>query len=1161
MPLIVIVDFIGVLIEAPELLGGFERVKPEKEKKKEYRKAWKRLIKEDNRYFEGAVIDPPARELWFTLLSLVKENVIEPPIIFLGGLSNEQTIYERMKTCITRLLGDDCQIKADISYNKMEFLAELSKERDCQASRIVLIDDNKKWTDTHQNTGGTTFHFLRESFQASDLRELLLSSAGRVEDKAEGEERKKSKGSYEGTTTSTPIEPYYDHNFDPGTKDEFEPETLVDSVGQGSSLPHENNYQDCLYTVALMFTKTLAHIADLETGVGPQEEAPYSRLSKFFEGTTPAGKGRANTCLALAYMEYIAFPSLVKASCCMEEPFQKVVDRLGLLDDKRYSGSAQKKFVREEASNPAELHMLMMAGIYMFFWRYDKILRLSMRDELTLMQGGHLAENESTRLEHLVSYGKEILDACDKGRYPRLMPIFTTQQHLKCYVQNVEWFGGKILLPQMVMSKPPGREPAPIEQKREALHALVQGLSEAVRGIDTLDITSIESAKSYNSILNRGTQRLSWTGLAKAFTRKQRKMCSTDFKMSGLLKKEPIYFVSMAVASSIKHLTDLAREPGVFPNEDSASSSESGSLSPARKKAKRAITTVKELRLLIVELLLLLLDTSDRDVLMSAVTPLAGWAWNLLLPLLATSGTTASNFVCVSRDVKDQATRCAYFDLGPGSELKDPLYPEFFHMRNSRPMMKDDGTGYNSQEDKRSNEESFKKFSQYVVLSRKLTQPMRLVHKVNIKQGERHDAMNRPKYMQPVHDANPLNYQLDNSGIYKTSLPIQYKWYVSERTPKSELALEALRHKDGESPGHLHVEELGTVIIADKIARGIRGCLTDNLEVDHFKRSNTIFVPIKPLKWRKRSREEHDGGLILSPTPGADISYVAEWASAQLGQVAFMDLVFLIYQDIIRAPGIYPGIAREGEPCDTFAPRGEALAMGARYLGSYPIFSNYKWYEGRKSLINGRNEELLRMDKGQLAEYLRSTESRRRKEWPFLVHGYTYEYNEAIPAKKQEECACLAACLGAQRLVKLCDAILQRPETYVYKGAPDIVFYRKDVCSGSFKPQGIRPAEYSHGSKEACMYRSVMRGVNKDVTSPDDRAFLVNPNGGTKMAQKCLKQPWLHDNIFAVEVKSANDTLSDVQMCWLQLLRDEVGMHAEVLRVDEQRNTPVGGKH
>ena len=93
------------------------------------------------------------------------------------------------------------------------------------------------------------------------------------------------------------------------------------------------------------------------------------------------------------------------------------------------------------------------------------------------------------------------------------------------------------------------------------------------------------------------------------------------------------------------------------------------------------------------------------------------------------------------------------------------------------------------------------------------------------------------------------------------------------------------------------------------------------------------------------------------------------------------------------------------------------------------------------------------------------------------------------------------------------------------------------------------------------MYRSVMRGVNKDVTSPDDRAFLVNPNGGTKMAQKCLKQPWLHDNIFAVEVKSANDTLSDVQMCWLQLLRDEVGMHAEVLRVDEQRTTPVGGKH
>ena len=36
-----------------------------------------------------------------------------------------------------------------------------------------------------------------------------------------------------------------------------------------------------------------------------------------------------------------------------------------------------------------------------------------------------------------------------------------------------------------------------------------------------------------------------------------------------------------------------------------------------------------------------------------------------------------------------------------------------------------------------------------------------------------------------------------------------------------------------------------------------------------------------------------------------------------------------------------------------------------------------------------------------------------------------------------------------------------------------------------------------------------------------------------------------------MEVKSAKDHLSEFQMCWLQLLRDEVGLHVEVLRIDE----------
>ena len=174
-----------------------------------------------------------------------------------------------------------------------------------------------------------------------------------------------------------------------------------------------------------------------------------------------------------------------------------------------------------------------------------------------------------------------------------------------------------------------------------------------------------------------------------------------------------------------------------------------------------------------------------------------------------------------------------------------------------------------------------------------------------------------------------------------------------------------------------------------------------------------------------------------------------------------------------------------------------------------------------------------------------------------MVNGYTYARDEAIPPHKLEECACVAACLGAERLVKLCDNILRRPETYMYKGAPDILFYRKDIFFGKDKQPIIAPVKYSFISDEARRYRSIMRCVNHDITNYADRFYIVNPNGELRTAQKCLKRPWLYDNIFAVEVKGGNDTLSDVQMCWLQLLRDEIGVHVEVLLVDEMKSTPV----
>ena len=184
--------------------------------------------------------------------------------------------------------------------------------------------------------------------------------------------------------------------------------------------------------------------------------------------------------------------------------------------------------------------------------------------------------------------------------------------------------------------------------------------------------------------------------------------------------------MAMAVASSINHLTDLAaqaQKEGWYAGESESlgnsdvEDEEEGNLLPKKKVRRSPLNSIKDLRVLVVELLLLLLDRNaetTEDLNLDAIIPLEGWAWKKLLLLLKTS---SAHSVCVRVRPKG-AINQACIDLAPrgpfdnrNKELKHRVHPEFYFVRANGVVLKDDNTGMSSQEDKRANEGNFKKFA------------------------------------------------------------------------------------------------------------------------------------------------------------------------------------------------------------------------------------------------------------------------------------------------------------------------------------------------------------------------------------------------------------------------------------------------------------------
>ena len=165
MPLIVVLDLLGVLIEVVQLEDNVSV--DENARIAAYKENWKKLISSKLKFFEEvAVIDERANELWNLLQDLAGRNVIEPPIIFLGGLSGHGRTFGRMKACLERLLPSkkyQYQIKEGLSSGKEQFLRELGKPWSGQASQIVLIDDSKARTGTIRTVAAPTFSVARPS--------------------------------------------------------------------------------------------------------------------------------------------------------------------------------------------------------------------------------------------------------------------------------------------------------------------------------------------------------------------------------------------------------------------------------------------------------------------------------------------------------------------------------------------------------------------------------------------------------------------------------------------------------------------------------------------------------------------------------------------------------------------------------------------------------------------------------------------------------------------------------------------------------------------------------------------------------------------------------------------------------------------------------------
>ena len=130
--------------------------------------------------------------------------------------------------------------------------------------------------------------------------------------------------------------------------------------------------------------------------------------------------------------------------------------------------------------------------------------------------------------------------------------------------------------------------------------------------------------------------------------------------------------------------------------------------------------------------------------------------------------------------------------------------------------------------------------------------------------------------------------------------------------------------------------------------------------------------------------------------------------------------------------------------------------------------------------------------------------------------------------------------VNGRRLSIIFETMLKYPETY-FRGMPDLVCWRMD-CS-SLVQLGI-PDTAATAPAAAPAATTTTDVPDNDNNQGDDDVFELKPSNA---------------NVFAVEVKSANDSLSPWQMLWLELLV-KARIPVEIFKLTEGTHADGAGK-
>ena len=142
----------------------------------------------------------------------------------------------------------------------------------------------------------------------------------------------------------------------------------------------------------------------------------------------------------------------------------------------------------------------------------------------------------------------------------------------------------------------------------------------------------------------------------------------------------------------------------------------------------------------------------------------------------------------------------------------------------------------------------------------------------------------------------------------------------------------------------------------------------------------------------------------------------------------------------------------------------------------------------------------------------------------------------------------LACALGAPALSSILEEMSREPDCY-FRGMPDLLFWRNRVGGGNDGTSSSSSSTKSTSSRSEVIQRSSSSKRSPAVTAGHRTVlpWMQAPIAGGG-ANDSIAGSQVNHNVFLVEVKSANDTLSKFQLAWIQLLQ-QVGITVEIAKV------------